>query len=144
MSCAILLPAEILNMDVSAQPGVISQVPAGVIGIVVNHDIVISPIPVIDVIVVIGCHAKIKSAEPETIPVPALNPVDMPGAEFAAEASMFPGMIEVVVRVVPAGVVSHLTICLRVHVRRFGMIRLIAKAATRVTWLPATVIAICR
>jgi hypothetical protein len=131
-------------MDVGAQPDVISQPPADVIGSVVNHDIIIAPVPVISIIIVVRCHTQIKTPKPETLPVSAFNPVNMPAADFGTEASMFPGMIHVVVGIIPAGVVPNPPIILRVHVRRFGMTGLIAIAGARVIWLPATVTAIRR
>src|SRR5579864_141704 len=97
-----LLRSEILNMNVLAQPDVISEIPAGMVGIVVNHDIVAAPVPAIGVAIVVGGHTEIKTTEPETVTASPFNPVNMVAADFAPEVSVFPGMINMIVGITAA------------------------------------------
>jgi hypothetical protein len=79
-------------MDVSANAHVVGEVPAVVIGIFVNYDVVAVPAPVIAVSVVGGGDAEIEAAEPEAIPISAREMPDMLAAEAAGEVSVLPGM----------------------------------------------------
>ena len=91
------------------------------IRVVINHDIVVGPVPIIDIVIVVRRNTEIKTAEPETLPISALHPVDMIAANFAAEASVFPGMIEVIVGIIAPRVMSNLAIVLSMDVRRLGV-----------------------
>ena len=135
--------SEIHDVDVGAEPDVVGEVPAVVVWIGVDYDIVGAPEPVAAVIIVVRGDIKVETAKPKTLPVPAFNPVNMSAAGFAAKSSMFPGMIEVVVGIVPAGVVPDPLVVSRMDVGRFGMPGLVAIGGMRVTWLP-TPAALCR
>ena len=95
-----LAVAEILNVAVGAEADVIGQVPAVVIGIVVDYDLVGGPIPVVTKTIVIGRHAEVEAAEPEALAVAAFDAPLMAAADAAGEAAMLPGMIEVIVRII--------------------------------------------
>jgi hypothetical protein len=75
-----------------------------VIWILINHDLVRIPEPVIAKAVVVWGNAKVEAAKPEALPVPSCKPKDMAGTEPAREAPMLPRMIEMVVRIITAGV----------------------------------------
>jgi hypothetical protein len=94
------------HVNVSAQPRVVSEVPAVVIRIFINNDLVSIPEPIIDEAVVVRGNTEIKPADPETVPVPACKPENMLGSEAAGKASVLPGPIEVVVGIIPAGLMS--------------------------------------
>jgi hypothetical protein len=136
------LVPEILDVDVGAEPHVIRQVPADMIRIVVDHDIVTAPDPIVAGIIIVRGNIEVETTKPETLPVSAFNPVYMATANFAAEVPMFPGMIEVVMRIFRAGVVPDPLIVLSVDVRRFGMPVLVAIAGARIIGLPAAITAI--
>lgn len=57
---------QILHVRVGAQADVVRQIPAGMIRVFVNDDVIGIPIPSIDEADVIRCDAKIESVEPET------------------------------------------------------------------------------
>ena len=113
-------------MNVSAQPDVVSQVPAIVIRVLVDHDIVTIPEPVITEVVVVGGNAEVETTKPETLPVSSSEPKDMAAAESTGKASVFPRMVEVVMGVTTAGIVSDpLVVC--VNVGSFRMSPLVCK-----------------
>src|SRR5580693_5191205 len=100
--------------------------------IVVDDDVVPIPEPVVGVGVVVGGEAEEEAAKTEALPVAAFQAVDVTGAEGAWETPMFPRTIEAVVAIGPAGVVSHPTIVLGIHVRGIGMPRRLGEIARRV------------
>src|ERR1700676_2598882 len=89
--------------------------------ILVDDDVVTVPEPAVRVAVVVRCDAEPEAAEAEAVAASAFEPVDVVGAEVARETPMRPGMIEVVVRVAGAGVVSDPLIALGMHVRGVGV-----------------------
>jgi hypothetical protein len=93
-----LVRPHIHDVHIGAEPDVVSQVPAIVVGIFVNHDIVAIPKP-----------------------VAAITDV-----EGAGEVSMLPGMIEMIVDVGPAGVVAD-PLAVVMNVGSIGMPRLVVE-----------------
>src|SRR2546427_10905669 len=91
-------------MNVSAQPRVISQVPALVVWVLIDHDVVTVPHPVVDVGVVVRCNAKEEAVNIKPPSVSSLEPKDRVAAEAASEASVFERMIDAVVTIVTAGI----------------------------------------
>jgi hypothetical protein len=77
-----------------------------VVGILINHHGITIPKPVIAEAVVEWRNTEVVAAEPETAPVASLQPEAMVGAEPALKVSMFPRVIEVVVRIAATGIVS--------------------------------------
>jgi len=112
-------------VNVNPQPHVIGEVPAEVIWILINHDLVRIPEPVIAKAVVVWGNAKVEAAKPETLPVPSYKPKDMAGTEPAREAPMLPRMIEMVVRIITAGVMPDPLIA-RIDVRGVRVAGLVA------------------
>src|SRR6202020_1504329 len=76
------------------------------VGVFVNDDVVAIPKPVVAESDVIWGDTEVKAAEPETVWASAAEMPDVATAESAGEASVLPGMIEVVVRIVAAGVMA--------------------------------------
>jgi len=91
------LLSEILNVNVGAEAGVVGKVPAGVVGVVINDDVVGVPEPAVGVVEVIGGDAEVEAIEEEAAAVSAAETVDIAGAEVAGEVSVGPGLVEVVV-----------------------------------------------
>jgi hypothetical protein len=123
--------SQILYVHVRSQPHVIRQIPAVVIRIIVDHDIVSAPVPAVAVAEVIGRDPKIESAEPEAARSSAFDAKRVAPADAAGEMAMLKRTVEMVVRIVLAGVVSHPFVAARMNVRRFGMTLLIGIAANR-------------
>lgn len=133
-------------MGVGAEPGVISEIPAWVIWVVVYHDVVAVPQPIAGVVIVVRRDAPEKAAKPETVTASAFEAVNVIAANFAAEVSVFKRTIEMVISVVAAPFMAYPLIVSSMHVRSFGMAWLVAircppLVAARTT--PAFVAALC-
>lgn len=109
-----------MNVAVGAQARVVGEVPAVVVGIFVDDDLVGAPIPIAAEAVVGGGDAEGEAAEPEAVAVAAFDAPLMAGAEAASEAAMLKRMIEVIVGVIAAGVMADPRI-VGVNVGGFGV-----------------------
>jgi hypothetical protein len=136
-----LLAAEILHVDVGSEPRVIREVPAWVIWVVVQHDVVAVPQPIANVAIVIRRDAPVKAAEPEAVPASASEAINVLGANSAAEVSVFPRMIKMVVSIAATGVMTDPTIPFSMNVRSFRMAFLIAVTCAGSA---ASIAALCR
>ena len=116
---------EIQDVDVRSEPDVVRQVPARVVGIVIDHDVVAVPDPIVGVDNIIWRDGEEKSANIESIHPPTMQPPYMVRPDASSEMAMFPWMIQMVVRIGATGVVSHPLIILSVHMRSFRVVRLI-------------------
>ena len=137
---AELAGAEIGYVNVGAEPDVVGEVPADVVGIVVDNDVVVVPAPIVARIVIVLGDAEEEAAEPEAVARSAFNAPNMGASNCAGEAAVFPGMIEMVVTVVAAGVVADPAIVFGVDVRSFGVRRLVAIGAAVIAWLAAAIV----
>jgi hypothetical protein len=81
-------------VNVSSQPGVVGQIPAFVVRVGVNRDIVTIPIPVVGIGHVEWGDAEIEAVKPEAVGSAALDSPEVPAAETAVKAAVFPGMVE--------------------------------------------------
>ena len=113
-------------MDIGAEAGVIREVPAWVIGIVVQHDVIAVPQPIVGVVVVVRRDAPEITSEPETVAASAFDAINVIAANFAAEVSVFPNVVLVVTSIVAASVMADPLIVLSMNVRSFGMAWLVA------------------
>jgi len=80
-------------MHVSTKPNVVGKVPARMIGVVVDNDLVAIPEPAAAIVDVVGRHAEEKTAEVETVRTPARQSVDVVAANRSAETPVFPGVV---------------------------------------------------
>jgi len=92
-------------VNVRSQPHVIGKVPADVIGIVVDDDFVGVPEPAIAEANIVWGNAKKEPAKPETPRTATSEAPAMAGAEAAREVSVLPRVIDMVMRIILAGVV---------------------------------------
>jgi len=120
MAC---LSSQIHHVDVRSQPNVIGEIPAWIVGIVVEHDVIIVPIPVIAIGKVVGSDTEIISAEPEAVGSATFDAPHVAAADPHWETAVFPGMVEVVM-CVAARVANPLVIMM--DMGRFRMSFLVA------------------
>src|ERR1700742_3604133 len=120
-------------MHVGSQPHVVSEIPARMVGIFIDHNVVARPIPTVAVSVVIGSNAEVEAPEPEAgwSPSGQMPPVRRP--EAAGKVPMLPGMVKVVVGIARPRVMPNPP-PIGFHVRRIGMPRLIGKVPVRLGW----------
>ena len=114
--------------DVGSEPHVVGQVIAVVIGILVDHDVVAIPEPVVAEANINVDNAEVEAAKPEAIGAATAKMPDMAAAESAGEVSVFPSMIEVIAGIIAAGVVAD-PFAVGVNMRRIGMSRLVVEVS---------------
>jgi len=100
------LRSQIHDVHIGPQSHVVGKVPADVIGVLVNDDLIGIPEPIIAEADIIRCDAKVEPAKPETTRTAACKAPAMAGAKAAREMSVLPRVIDVVVRIATAGVVA--------------------------------------
>ena len=116
-------------MDIRAQPDVVRQIPAVMIGVFVNHNVIAVPEPIVAYIKLKRRHAKVVSGEPEPRWTAALQTEDEAGANAAWKVSVLPWMIQMKTRIIPSEVVANPP-SIPVHMRRIrmpGLIRMIRR-----------------
>jgi hypothetical protein len=112
-------------VHISPESRVIGQVPAWIVGIVIEDDVVRIPEPAVAIGQVIRRNAEVESAEEKPVRAPAAEPVDIARSKAAGEVAVLPGMVKVIVRVA-AGVADPAAVV--VNMRRIGMAGLVAEA----------------
>ena len=116
-------------MSVGAQPNVVGQVPSNVVWVRIDHDVVAIPKPVVAVGVIGRGNAEEKAIKAEAFTAAAAETIDVGGTKGAWKMSMLPGTVEVVICIVPAGIMADPAIGPGIHVGRIGMSRLLGKIA---------------
>jgi len=101
-----------------------------VVGIGIDHNVIAIPEPVGTGIVVVRRGLKEEAAHVEALATASMQPPDMLRPDRPGEASMLPGMIEVVVRIVSPGIVAYPAVVLSVNVRRRWMPGLILECSS--------------
>src|ERR1700733_6520006 len=120
-----VLHAEIFHVHVGAEANVVGEIPAGMVWILIDHDLVGIPQPVAAEGNVVRRNAKIKAVEPESAGASAAKMPHVPLAETSGEVAMLPGMIDMIVRIVSPRIVTDPAITLHVDVRCVRMTRLL-------------------
>ncbi len=122
------LRSQIHHVHIHSQPDVVGQVPTDVIGIVVNDDVIRIPEPAVAETNIIRSHGEVEPTEPEAAGPSAYETPDVAAAETAGEVAMLPRMIQMVMRVVGAGVMAH-PLFAPIDVGSVGMSGLFAEVA---------------
>jgi hypothetical protein len=104
-------------VDVRAEPYVICKIPTVVVRVLIDHDLIGIPEPVIAVSEIVLGDAKIKAAEPETARASSDNPPDVAATEASGKPSVLPGMIQMIVDIVTPSIVADPSIVLDINVR---------------------------
>src|ERR1700738_5012268 len=115
-------------MNVGAKPRVISKIPAVVVWVVIDNHRVSIPAPVISKVVIVWRDAEVEAAKPETLSVPSLKAEHVAASEATREAPTFPGMIDLVVGINTARIMSDPRIVC-VNVGSVWMSSLVCEAA---------------
>ena len=93
-------------MYVSAQPDVEGQVIADVVRVVINHYLVVVPIPVGAIAIIVGSYTEKETAEPEAFAAPTTQVPHVPRADSAGKVTMLPRVVEMIVGIGGAGFMS--------------------------------------
>ena len=118
-----LLAAEVHHVNVDAETGIVGEVPAWVVRVGIEDDVVGIPEPAIAISNVGRSDTEEEAAEAEAGRTAATETPDLSGADRAGEAAMLPRMVEVI----GPGVwgVTHPAAVTGVNVRRGRMTGLI-------------------
>jgi hypothetical protein len=104
------------------------------IRIIVNHDLIGIPQPAIHVSDIVRRDAEREPAEPKTTGSASTQMPNVSFADTAREMSMLPGMIQVVMCIVSASIMTH-PLTIGVNMRRFRMSGFIVEFAVfRRSW----------
>ncbi len=117
-------------MDVGAEPDVVGEVSAVVVGVIVDHDVIAVPEPVIAVGKVKGADAEIEATEPESIGAASTESPRVAAANAASEVAVFPGMVQMEAGVVVSVVMSN-PLSVVVDVGSVGMAFMVAIGSSR-------------
>lgn len=119
------LAAQVFDVGVSSQSRIVSQIPARMIGIFIDHDLIACPVPVGDDVVVVRGDIPVEIVEPETARAATRKHPYVIASKTAGKVPVSPRIIEVIMRITPAAVVSNPAIVARVDVGNFGMAMLV-------------------
>ncbi len=114
-----LIISHIQNVNVRPQPRVVGKIVAGIIRVVVDHDVVSVPSPVINVDKINRGNAEVEAAEPEAIGAASFKPPYMTRTEFTGKTTVLPRAIQVVAWIVSAFIVPNPLIIIVMDVGRF-------------------------
>ena len=122
-------------MNVDAQSHVVGQVPAIVVRVIIDHNLIAVPEPAIAEAKVSLRNAEVESAEPKTRWTASRQVKDMTPTDTARNSSVLERPVEVVAGIAAARVMSD-PFVVGVNVGRFGMPGFIRKTpAFRRGWL---------
>lgn len=114
--CAVTgLRSQVFYVSVRAEARIVGEVPAGVVGVVVDYNLIAGPIPIGYDGVVVRENAPVEIVEPEALAISSLKVEDVFGTEACGKAAMRPGVIQVEAGIVAAAVVADPLIVLNVH-----------------------------
>ena len=116
---------EILYVRISTQPWIVCEIPANMVGVLVDNDLIAGPIPARNDVVIVRGDIPEETTKPEAFPVSAAEHENVLRAKSAAEASVRPRLIEVVMRIVGAAIMSHPLVVLGVDMRNIRMTLLV-------------------
>jgi hypothetical protein len=122
----VFLSAKIHHMHISPESHVIGEIPAHVVGILINHDVVASPIPIAAIADIHRSDAKEKSTKPEPTRAASHEVPYVTTSKAAGEVAVLPRTIEMQGSGVAAVMANPGTVV--VNVRGFGVTLLIAEA----------------
>jgi hypothetical protein len=118
-------------VNVGAESDVVRQIPAVVIRIFVDYDVVAGPVPVVAKSEVKRGNAEIKATEPETAGTASGKVPDVSTAKAAGESAVFPGMVEMEAGIVTSSVMTDPGAVV-MNVRSFGVTRVVVERRRRV------------
>jgi hypothetical protein len=118
--------AQVFDVDVSAETSVVGQIPAIVVGVFVDDNVVAGPVPVRAIGQIERAYAEVEPAEPEARGATAGEMPDVAGTEAGGETAVRPGMIEMEAWII-FGVFVADPFAIGVNVRRFRMARFVGE-----------------
>jgi hypothetical protein len=122
-----LVIAHIRHVNVGAEAHIVGQVPAIMIRVFIDDDLIVIPKPVVAEIVIVGSHAEVEAIEKEAFSVSTAQAENMTASESARKPSMFKRAIDTIVRVITPRVMAD-PLIVGMYVGSVGMSGLIDKS----------------
>src|ERR1039458_7149487 len=91
------------------------------VGVLVDHDLIASPVPARDDVVIVRRDVPVEIVKPEAFPVSSRKVEYMLRSKATGEASVYPRLIEVVMRIAGPTIMSDPLIIRGVNVRNVRM-----------------------
>src|ERR1039458_1255949 len=91
------------------------------VGVLVDHDLIAAPVPTYDDVIIVRGDVPVPIVKPEALRVPAGKVEHMFRSKATREGSVPERLIEVVMRIIAAAIVSDPLIVISVNVRNFRM-----------------------
>lgn len=114
-------------MHVSSDSGIVGEIPARMVWILVNHDRIGGPNPVVDIRVIERGDAEVSATEPEALAGAPLQMEDVTGSKTECKAAVFERMIEAETAVIRWIVFVPDPLAVRVDMRSIGVARHVPK-----------------
>ena len=124
-----LLATHILHVGISPKPRVIGQIPAFMIRVVIDHNLILIPQPSIGKPIVIRSYTKVEAIEPEPSRPATAQPPAMIRPKPTHKPAMLIRVIQVIMRIATPRVMSNpiLTPIPPIHMGSIRMSALIAE-----------------
>lgn len=116
-------------MDIGAQPNVIGQIPPDVIGIVIDHDVIRSPIPIATIADIVWRNREEEAAESEALWATSPKSPNVASTYGPGKMSVLPSPVDMIVRVAAASIVPDPVVVLGMNVGSLWMPSLVGKRA---------------
>jgi hypothetical protein len=119
-------------MNVISQPYVVGEIPANVVIVLINYDLVGIPQPAVSEAEIVWGNAEEEAVKPEALRASSYKPEYMATAKAARKVPMLPGMTEMVVGIIPARVMPD-PVAVGVNVRGIWVSSVIIECAVWLT-----------
>src|ERR1700689_3495780 len=93
-------------MRIGGKSHVVGEIPADMIRVVIDHDVVAVPEPVCAISGVEGCDREEECTHRKSVRVASVKPPDVARPDGTGKVTVFPGMVEMIVRIIAAGVMT--------------------------------------
>src|ERR1017187_5405364 len=118
---ALRSASQVLDVSVRTQPRVVCQIPARMVGVLVDDNLIAVPVPAHHDVVIVRGDVPVEIVEPEAFPVSSRHHEYMLRSKAPGEVSVCPRRIDVEMRVVGATIMPDPFVVLGVNVRNFRM-----------------------
>ena len=119
--------SQVEHVHVRPDSGVVGEIPAGMVGILVNHNRIGGPKSVADIRIIERGNTEVRATEPETLAVAPLQVEYVTGSKTERKAAVFERPIEMETAVIRRIVFVPDPLAVRVDMRSIGMARHVPK-----------------
>jgi hypothetical protein len=121
------------DVDIRAQTHVIGEIPAWMIWVIIKHDVIRIPHPIAAVRDVVRSDGEKPAFNGKPRWAAAMNSPDVVSPHNTREVAALPGMVEMVMRIIAAAIMSDPAVIFGVDVRRFRVPLHVVKLAVFVS-----------